>query len=899
MLRIFQDAESSDFFDKRVTMPSTMAEAVRAGQVHLLYTNAPFAVIANVVVITVLTLLLWHTIAKSALLAWVAYSLLVVAGRAVLAWRYLRLPPSGRVGRFWQDAYLIAAGLSGLGWGAAGIWLFAEDSMPHQLFLAFVLGGMTAGAVPTMSAHLGTFLAFVLPTTLPVSVHLLIRGTDFGTAMGWLALLFVATTVFLAVKTNRLVLRSFRFLFENAELVTNLTAEIAERKRTEAALQQGEMQFRHLVEHANDVIYQTDAFGRFTFVNPTATRLMIYSEAELLGRRFTELIRTDQRRAAERFYGRQFVRKTPTTYYEFPAVAKDGSERWFGQNVQLLLDKDVPVGFQAVARDITERKRLEELLQRHTADLEQRVQERTAELAKTNAALLTEIEDRKRTERALERAQNFLNSLLEHIPNMMFVKDAAHLRFVLLNKASEDLLGIDRDSMLGKTDHDFFPNEQAHAFVARDRQALASGQPLDIPEEPIYTRGKGRRILHTVRVPIPDETGRPAYLLGFSVDITDRLMLEQQLRQAQKMEAIGRLAGGIAHDFNNLLTVIVGAAQLLLRRAAADDASRTRIERIIEASDRASSLTKQLLAFSRQQVLTFRLVNLNTVVAMMDDLLRRLIGDDVILATSLDPALGWVKADQGQLEQIILNLAVNARDAMPQGGTLHISTENIGPDHEGAAGRLVRLQVSDTGIGMDRETLKRLFEPFFTTKEPGKGTGLGLATVYGIVTQSGGTISVHSQPGEGAIFTIDLPRAEETAPTVPLTGPPAASAQGTETILLAEDQDLVRALTEDILRTHGYAVLAAESGPAALRLSQQHRGPIHLLLTDLAMPEMNGRELAQRLLAQRPDVKLLYMTGYEHKTAAASGGPDAPVLLKPLHVDELLRHLRQALDKEA
>jgi signal transduction histidine kinase len=392
-------------------------------------------------------------------------------------------------------------------------------------------------------------------------------------------------------------------------------------------------------------------------------------------------------------------------------------------------------------------------------------------------------------------------------------------------------------------------------------------------------------------------------------EIIERQRLEEQLRQSQKMEAVGRLAGGIAHDFNNLLTVINGYSDLLLqRRTSAHDDCRYELEQIKRAGERAASLTRQLLAFSRQQILQPRILDLNVVVSDIDKMLRRIIGEDIELVIRSQPGLGLVKADLGQMEQVIMNLAINSRDAMPQGGQLAIETANAyldetyGRQHvDVIPGDYVLLAVSDTGIGMDAETVSHLFEPFFTTKEVGKGTGLGLATVYGIIAQSGGHLWVHSQPEQGTIFKIYLPQINEA--TIEVLQPSTTEAwllQGVETILLVEDEASVRDFARGILEANGYTVLPACYGDEALTISQQHPEPIHLLLTDVIIPGgMSGCELAHRLILLRPELKVLYISGYTSDAIIRHGvlDSDTAFLQKPFTPHVLTRKVRKVLDK--
>jgi PAS domain S-box-containing protein len=392
-------------------------------------------------------------------------------------------------------------------------------------------------------------------------------------------------------------------------------------------------------------------------------------------------------------------------------------------------------------------------------------------------------------------------------------------------------------------------------------------------------------------------------------DLKALRLSDRQLHQAQKMEAVGKLAGGVAHDFNNLITVIIGYGELLLRRFKEDQRAQDSLQEIQQAAERGAALVRQLLAFSRRQVLEPRVLDLNAVVKGLEKMLRRLIGEDVELRTTLEPGLGRVKADPGQVEQVLMNLATNARDAMPQGGRLSIETRNAEVDAGAAQGRAplapgpyALLEVADTGMGMSPEVRERIFEPFFTTKEPGKGTGLGLATVYGIVKQSGGYIYVRSEPGQGSVFEIYLPRVAGEAAGEARAGERASPAPGgSETVLVVEDEEAVRRMMAQVLRGQGYRVLEAGGGEAALQAAARHAGPLHLLVTDVVMPGMNGRQLAEQLAAQRPGVRVLYVSGYAEGIIEERGvlAPQVAFLRKPFTSEGLAARVRQVLDERA
>jgi two-component system, cell cycle sensor histidine kinase and response regulator CckA len=430
------------------------------------------------------------------------------------------------------------------------------------------------------------------------------------------------------------------------------------------------------------------------------------------------------------------------------------------------------------------------------------------------------------------------------------------------------LLGLEEHRLLGTSIDELLHPEHAEM---EGWEHLVRGEARTVDLETRWRRPDGKPLWMYLNASLVQDTaGEPLYLLLYLRDITERKSLEDQLRQAQKMEAVGQLAGGIAHDFNNLLTAILGSTELLLADTPPDDPRREDVQEISRSAHRAAALVRQLLAYSRKQVLQPRRVDLNAIVREMGAMLRRVVGEPIELRLDLDPGLGHVTADPGQLEQVIANLGVNARDAMPRGGTLTITTTNVtgrgvtAPADEGlsAAGPLVSLAVTDTGIGMDDEVRGRLFEPFFTTKELGRGTGLGLATVYGIVRQSGGHIQVRSRPGEGSSFTVYLPRAEAPRPARGALAAAAPVSGGSETVLVAEDEEAVRHLVCRVLRAKGYRVLEARHAEAALDLAAATAEPIDLLVSDLVMPGLGGRALADRLLNLRPALRVLFITGY-------------------------------------
>jgi two-component system cell cycle sensor histidine kinase/response regulator CckA len=512
----------------------------------------------------------------------------------------------------------------------------------------------------------------------------------------------------------------------------------------------------------------------------------------------------------------------------------------------------------------------------------------------------------------LERRVKELQALFDVIPIGIAISEDPRCERITANRAFSEMLVIPPDANASLS----APDEEKPSFkvyhegrelssdelpmqYAAAKGVVVSAQELDI----VHSDGRNAQLLGYA-APLFDEQQKVRGSVGAFLDTTERKYLEDQLRQSQKLESVGKLAGGIAHDFNNLLTAILGQSALIMRQLEEDDPLRLKVEEIKKAGERAAGLTHQLLAFSRKQILQPKVIALNEVVGEADKLLRRLIGENIELLTMCEPRLGRVKADPTQISQIIINLAVNARDAMPEGGKLILETKNVYLDEAYARqhvsvlpGRYVMLAVSDTGHGMDAGTQKQIFEPFFTTKEVGKGTGLGLSTVYGIVKQSGGNIWVYSEVGRGTTFKIYLPMIEEDA-LLESTADAAPVPRGTETVLVVEDNDAVLGLTCDILEGEGYKVLTAMHGGEALQICQQHVGKIDLIITDVVMPGMGGRQLSERLSHRCAEVKVLYMSGYTDTAIVHHGVLDAGTdfIQKPFTPDALARKVREMLD---
>ncbi|MFI5289883.1 MAG: PAS domain S-box protein [Polyangia bacterium] len=508
-------------------------------------------------------------------------------------------------------------------------------------------------------------------------------------------------------------------------------------------------------------------------------------------------------------------------------------------------------------------------------------------------SIIRDISERRRAEEAVRRAESLSSKVFHASPIAIAIIDLVDGRYVDVNEEFLAMVELAREQVVGRglIEVGLFSDPEQCAVIV---EAIAGGRRGSFE---LCSRSAGGRPLDLLYSFDFIELDGHKCLVSFASEISERKQLEEQLRQAQKMEAIGRLAGGVAHDFNNILTAILGQSEILLGALEPGSPHRRHAEQVRNSALRAASLTGQLLAFSRKQVLQPKNLDVNALVVNLGAMLHRLIGEDIELSTELQAGLGHVRVDPGQLEQVILNLVVNGRDAMPAGGRLTLRTTEI--EHGGPVREpFVMLEVGDSGVGMDTTTRSHLFEPFFTTKSRGKGTGLGLSTVYGIVAQSGGFVEVDSAPGAGSRFRVYLPRvAPETISKEP-GGAPALAPRGHETILLVEDDADVRGFIHEVLTRQGYEVLTAGDGPAALKLAAEHPRAIHLLLTDVIMPRMTGSEVSARMAALRPGVPVLYISGYPGDTITRQGGlgPNLPFVQKPFSVAELADRVRTLID---
>ena len=596
---------------------------------------------------------------------------------------------------------------------------------------------------------------------------------------------------------------------------------------------------------------------RFTFINQAAQPLLERPRSEMLGKGLLEVYPPTTGTLLEECCRRARAAGAPVTLEQY----FEAWRRWYA----ITATPDESSGIVVRFLDITEGKLMEDTLRKS--------EERFSKAFRSNPAAVT-------------------------------IADLTNKSYLEVNEAFEKMTGYRRDEVVGRPWNDLVlwddPKDRDQVFAQ-----LAKEGGLRNCEFRFHKKGgeSGAGLLSAELI----ELGGKQCAITVTVDITDRIQLESRLRQSHKLESVGRLAGGVAHDFNNLLTLINGYSDFLLKTLHTDDPLRLHVQEIKKAGEHAASLTKQLLTFSRKQIIEPRQLDVNNIVNDAERMLQRLIGEDIELVTTLDPLLGHVIADPDQIQQVIMNLVVNARDAMPDGGKLEITTKNVDVDastaaaHPGAVpGKFALMTVNDNGIGMDETTLQSVFEPFFTTKEPGKGTGLGLSTVYGIVQHSGGWIQIWSKVGQGTSFEIYLPRVDAILAPEPAGTEARDTLHGGETVLVVEDHDQVRELSKTILEAYGYDVLEAANSEEAFDVEKRHTGEIHLLLTDVILPGMNGKVLSERLRVLRPKLKVLFTSGYTADVIARRGvlERDVPYLSKPFSPEALAAKIREVLTRK-
>ena len=642
----------------------------------------------------------------------------------------------------------------------------------------------------------------------------------------------------------------------------------AEKVQAESALAASERRFRSLVQNSSDLVTIVAPDGTILYASDSAERIVGYTPRSMVGTSLLEYLDQSDIGRVQGLLQNGNGKPSVAGPVEFTLRRADGSPVWLEAVGTNLLNDATIRGIVLNTRDVSERKR---------------------------------------ADRALRESEERYRDLFDNASDLVcMVTPEGSLLYV--NQAWQEGMGYGDEEIATMKLLDIVHPDSKERYSQVLGQVL-KGERLDHVEL-IFVPKAGTPITVEGNLSCTFKDGQPSVVRGIYRDITERKRVEEQLRRAERMQAAGKLAGGVAHEVNNMMTGVIGFSEFLLRSLDEDDPRRADVEEVIKAGSRAADVTRQLLAFTRQQFLRPQVVQINTVITEMDKMLRRSLGEDKLLELRLAPTAGPIRADRGQLEQVLINLVLNARDAMTGHGRVTIETSNATWDasyaqrHEGVEiplGRYVMLAVSDTGCGMERDILARIFEPFFTTKPVGQGTGLGLSTVYGIIKQSGGFVWVYSEPGEGSVFKIYLPEASAPKESEPPSGESvvAAPAGGSETILVIEDEEIVRNLACRGLRDHGYTVVEARNGNEALRYIREHPGTVELAISDVVMPEMGGRELAQSLALTEPDLPILFMSGYTGEDVVQRGllDPGAPFQQKPFTPATLATKVRAMLDQ--
>jgi len=655
------------------------------------------------------------------------------------------------------------------------------------------------------------------------------------------------------------------------KMMNTIGCDFTKRKQAEETIRESEKKYRTILESMQESYFEIDLKGNYTFFNDSLCEDHGYSRQELMGMNYKAYTTPETAKRAYQFFNEIYRTGRPKRSLDHVIIRKDGSRRIIDMSISLMLSPSgEPIGFWGVGRDVTERIEAEQAL--------------------------------KKSE---ERYRTILDTMEEG-----YFEDDLKGTLTFINDAGCRLMGYDRDELIGMTYRNYSSPETARHMYEVYHRIFESGNPEFMMDYEIIRKDGSVRTHQANSTILRDHAGRPKGFRVLARDITERkraedekAKLEAQLLQAQKMESVGRLAGGVAHDFNNMLSVILGYTELIKLRLEPDNPLLHDLMEIERAAGRSKDITAQLLAFSRKQIISPRPMNLNDLISSTQKTLARLIGEDIDLRFYPGEGLWSIRFDLSQMEQILVNLAVNARDAMPHGGKLTVETANILMNedycrvHLGSTpGPYVLLAVSDNGSGMDKETLQNVFEPFFTTKEIGKGTGLGLATVYGIVQQNNGFINVYSEQGQGTTFKIYLPRSMDGVEvSEEILEQPVALGSGK--ILLVEDDDLMRKMTTDMLKTIGYSVLAVGSPLEALSICEEKDARFDLVITDVVMPGMSGRELRDKLGIIRPDIKVLFMSGYTSNVIVHHGVLEEGVhfIQKPFSLNDFARKIQEAM----
>ncbi|MEW6531869.1 MAG: PAS domain S-box protein [Thermodesulfobacteriota bacterium] len=869
----------------------TRMVAVKAGQIEQLYAQARTGMYAALAGSIILVAVLWSHIPPWKTFTWLAAFLSLMAWRHVLVSRYVKERPQPEKAEWWGRAFVFGSAGSGLLWGLAAIWLWPPHSILHQCAIAVFLAAAAAAAAVSYAPVKEAYVSSILLILVPLLGRLVVSSIPVLMMLGLIGTTYVLVLMRLGRGIHRLITESISLRLRQTELIDSLraardelelrvqqrtaellaannrlTEEMAERRRAEEGGLLEKQRFQSLADNTPLGIVMMQQDGTIQYINPKFTEFFGYEREEVPnGRTWLRMACPDDA------YRKQVIRA------------------WFEDLEKYPVGESWPRTYTVRCKDGSDKV----------------IHFRTVQLPTSEHIIACEdITLRYKSEEELRKSEKKYRTILETIADGYHEVDLAG-NLTLVNDSLCEIVGASREELIGRNYRDFVDVLGAEEVFSQYNEVYRTGQP-----NPGFSfdviRKDGKKLHISVSVALTrDEEGIPVGFRGIFRDITEQKQLSEKLTHATKMEAIGTLAGGVAHDFNNLLTAVQGYSDILTRQMPTDSPYIEKLTQISRAAERAAGLTRQLLAFGRKQVLNVSVLNFNDVITDLEQMLRRLIGEDIELITVLAPSLGLVKADAGQIEQILMNLVVNARDAMPKGGKLTIETANVVLDRqytdkvpELEPGPYVMFAVSDSGIGMDEQTRIRIFDPFFTTKDKGVGTGLGLSTVYGIVKQHRGHIAVYSELRRGTTFKVYLPLEEAEAEEQLIRPRPEVQSTGTETILVVEDEAIVRDLVSEALTMLGYSILAASDPDEAVAMSTNHAGPIHLLVTDVVLPKMDGKSLCSFLSLTRPEMKVLYVSGYTENFIVHRGVLDHGVhfMQKPFTVDDLAAKVREVLD---
>jgi len=866
------------------------SQLLQAEQVKQLYKHTPIGVTGTLVNSLILTLILWKISPHFTLTLWFAACVLVSFFRCLLYLRFRRSPQTPKESAKHELWFNIGMALSGIVWGSAGIFLFPMDSIAHQIFIAFVLGGMVAGAAGAFSIILKAFLAYTVPALIPIIIRCFTIGDQIHFAMGGMSLLFGILMFLTAKRVSATTVSSLRLQFENSDLIhrleqrvkertddlvkanERLKGEIEERMEAERALTEAKERYTLATGSARVGVWDWNAKTDQFYLDPNIKAILGYSNDEIPNdlEIWASYVHPDDKQPVMDAFQAHIDGKTPEFVFEHRMLHKDGSIRWILVRGTAIRDEqNKVVRVVGTDMDITDRKQAE--------------------------AAVRESE---------ERLQNIVNNALVGIFQV-----TAEGRFVLVNPSFAQMFGFNSPDKFLTSVWNIF---QLFAYPVEKSLVLEKIKAKGFVEgvETQFLHRDGQNIWGRFSLQAIEDEKKGTLYEGFMADIThhkqaeqERRKMETRLLQSQKLEAIGTLAGGIAHDFNNLLMGIQGNASLMLLDTDSNHPHFDRLQNIEQYVKNASDLTKQLLGFARSGKYEVIPSNLNDIMKKTSDMFRR-TRKEITIHAAYQNKIWTVEVDQGQIEQALLNLFVNAWQAMPAGGHLYIKTENVTFDendvkpYQVGPGNYVKMSVTDTGVGMDEATQKRIFDPFFTTKQMGRGTGLGLASVYGIIKSHGGFMDFHSKKGEGTTFDIYLPVSEKKVfkETILLED----IIHGAETVLLVDDEEMIIDVGKQLIKKLGYSVLIARSGKEAIELYEKNSDRIDMVILDMIMPGMGGAETYDRLKEINSDIKVLLSSGYSIDGRAAEileGGCDG-FIQKPFNLKDLSKKIREVIDKK-